>query len=180
MKCFDKNYANSWIFVCQEMVFDKRILYVKESVGVLMVLKGFKNKSNKPYRSSLAHELRFTTYRVDIILFLCQSNRVNYACESYEFSFWTHKRQGTLINERFIDRKGELLNYLEDMVGSCATIRQEIKIKKVRSIWVWICRKLCFDKFTWIGTHTPLNSKCHKIPSFMKMTVRKFFHYERF
>ena len=53
------------------MFIDKRILYVKESVGVLMVLKGFKNKSNKPYRSSLAHELRFTTYRVDIILFLC-------------------------------------------------------------------------------------------------------------
>ena len=85
--------------------FDKRILYVKESVGVLMVLKGFKNKSNKPYRSSLAHELRFTTYRDDIILVLCQSNRVNYACEFYEFSFWTHKRQSTLINERYIDRK---------------------------------------------------------------------------
>ena len=82
-----KNYTNSWIFVCQEMFIDKRILYVKESVGVLMVLKGFKNKSNKPYQSSLAHELRFTTYRVDIILFLCRSTWVNYACESYEFSF---------------------------------------------------------------------------------------------
>ena len=69
------------------MFIDKRILYVKESVGVLMVLKGFKNKSNKPYRSSLAYELRFITYRVDIILFLCRSNRVNYACGSYEFSF---------------------------------------------------------------------------------------------
>ena len=61
------NYTNSWIFVCQEMFIDNIILYVKDSVGVLMVLKGFKNKSNKPYRSSLAHELRFTTYRDDII-----------------------------------------------------------------------------------------------------------------
>ena len=51
------------------MFIDKRILYVKESVGVLMVLKGFKNKSNRPYQSSLAHELRFTTYRVDIFGF---------------------------------------------------------------------------------------------------------------
>ena len=42
---------------------------------------------NKPYRSSLAHELRFTTYRVDIILFMCCSNWVNYAYEFYEFSF---------------------------------------------------------------------------------------------
>ena len=31
-------------------------------------------------------------------------------------------------------RKDELLNYLEDMVGSRVTIRQEIKIEKVRSI----------------------------------------------
>ena len=30
--------------------------------------------------------------------------------------------------------KGELLNYLEDMVGTRVTIRQEIKIKKVQSI----------------------------------------------
>ena len=74
--------------LCQEMFLDKRILYVKKSVGVLMVLKRFQEQiKNKPYRSSLAHDLRFTTYRVDIILFLCRSNRVNYACESYEFSF---------------------------------------------------------------------------------------------
>ena len=69
------------------MFIDKRILYVKELVGVLMVLKSFKNKSNRPYQSSLAHELRFTTYREDIILFVYQPNRVNYICESYEFSF---------------------------------------------------------------------------------------------
>ena len=86
MKCLIKaTLTLEYLFV--KKCFDKRILYVKESVGVLMVLKGFKNKSNKPYRSSLAHELRFTTYRVDIILFLCKSNRVNYACEFYEFSF---------------------------------------------------------------------------------------------
>ena len=144
MKCFDKSYTNSWIFVCQEMVVDKRLLYVKESVGVLLVLKGFKNKSNRPYRSSLAHELRFTTYRVDIILFLCQSNWVNYACESYEFSFECIKRQGPWSMKGTLIGKGELLNYLEDMVGSCATIGQEIMIKKVRSIWVWNCRKLRF------------------------------------
>ena len=66
--------SNSWIFVCQEMFIDKRILYVKELVGVFMVLKRFQEQiKNKPYRSSLAHDLRFTS---------------------------------TLINEKYIDRKG--------------------------------------------------------------------------
>ena len=140
---FDKSYTNSWIFVCQEMLIDKRTLYVKESVRFLMVLKGLKNKSNKPYWSSLAHELRFTTYRVDTILFLCHSNWVNYACEFYEFSF-------ECIKTKCLDRwkvhwyVRMLLNYLEDMVGTRVTIRQEIKIKKVQSIWFWICRKLWF------------------------------------
>ena len=36
--------------------------------------------------------------------------------------------------------------------------------------------KFGFDKFTWIGTHTPLKSKCHKISYFMTMIVRKCFH----
>ena len=87
MKCLIKTTLTLEYLFVKKCFIDKRILYVKESVGVLMVLKGFKNKSNKPYRSSLAHELRFTTYRVDIILFLCRSNRVNYACVFYEFSF---------------------------------------------------------------------------------------------
>ena len=59
---------------CQGMFHDKRILYVKESMGVLMVLKVSKQIKNKPYRSSLAHDLRFITYRVDVILFPCHSN----------------------------------------------------------------------------------------------------------
>ena len=34
-----------------------------------------------------------------------------------------------------------------------------------------------FDKFIWVGTHTPYKSKCHKVSlRFMKMMVRKHFH----
>ena len=91
---------------------------------------------------------------------------------------WMHKRQGPWSMESTLIRKGKLLNYLGDMVGSYATIRQEIKIKKVRSISVWICHKLWFWQIHMDRNTYTIKSKCHKVSlRFMKIMVRRSIKY---
>ena len=61
--------------------------------------------------------------------------------------------KGTLIG------KGELLNYLEDMVGSCATIRQ----RKFGPYEFEFVVNFGFNKFTWIINSIGLAQKQNNV-----------------
>ena len=89
MKCFVLIKAT---LTLEYLIVNKCLLtresYMSRSQWEYQCLERFQEQiKNKPYRSSLAQDLRFTTYRDDTILFLCRSNQVNYAYEFYKFSF---------------------------------------------------------------------------------------------
>ena len=73
------------------MVLDWGNLYVKGTVGALKILKEFQDLiKSKTCNLSLAHDLRFATYRFDIILIsVPTSNKLNLHV-SYQSSTWKH------------------------------------------------------------------------------------------